>query len=151
MSNNPVSRYLAIGAAAVVLTFGAYLIGRSNTGSASVGTNASAAAGAGAPRTGQAPPGFGTAVSSDTAKKVAAAATAKYPGTVERVMQLQDGSYVAHVITTSGERHVLVSKAFKVTGSQQGGPGGGGAPGAGVAPNSTPQPSAPSTSSGSSS
>jgi hypothetical protein len=74
--------------------------------------------------TGQAPPGFGTPVAASVAKQVAAAATAKYPGTVERVMKLPDGSYVAHVITSSGERHVLVSKAFAVTGSQQGGPGG---------------------------
>lgn len=140
MSNNPASRYFAIGVAAVVLTFGAYLIGKSNTGSASAGTNAAAVAGAAAPRTGQAPPGFGAAVTGDTAKKVAAAATAKYPGTVERVMKLQDGSYVAHVLLTGGgERHVLISKAFQVTGSEQGGPGGGGgAPSSGTPPQSAP-------------
>jgi hypothetical protein len=59
-------------------------------------------------------------------------------------MKLPDGSYVAHVIASGGERHVLVSKAFKVTGSRQGGPGAGGPSG------STPQqpPSAPSASSG---
>jgi hypothetical protein len=128
MSNHPASRYFAIGVAAVVLTFGAYVIGKSNTGSAAAGTTASAVAGAAAPRTGQAPPGFGATVTGAAAKRVAAAVTAKYPGSVERVMKLPDGSYVAHVITTNGERHVLVSKAFKVTGSQQAGPGGGGPP-----------------------
>src|SRR4051812_10218899 len=50
---------------------------------------------------GQAPPGFGQDVSGTTADKVAEAASAKYPGTVERVMKLDDGSYVAHVITNS--------------------------------------------------
>jgi len=150
MSNNPATKYFATGVAAVVLTFGAYLIGKSNTDPATAGTNASAPAAQSAapqgatpqtgqmPRNGQAPPGFGTAVTGDTAKKVAAAATAKYPGTVERVMKLQDGSYVAHVITTSGERHVLISKAFKVTGSEQGGPGGrGGAPPSQTAPSAS--------------
>jgi len=37
-----------------------------------------------------------------------------------------DGSYVAHVITSNGEYHVTVSRDFKVTGAQQGGPGQGG-------------------------
>jgi hypothetical protein len=48
-------------------------------------------------------------------------------------MKLADGSYVVHVIKSdgSGEAHVLVSKAFKVTGTQTGGPGGGPPPGAG--------------------
>ena len=153
MSNNPATKYFATGVAAVVLTFGAYLIGKSNTDPAAPGTNAAQAvqgaapqggqapgATGQAPRNGQAPPGFGTAVTGDTAKKVAAAATAKYPGTVERVMKLQDGSYVAHVITTSGERHVLISKALKVTGSETGGPGGG------APPSGTPSQTAPSAS-----
>lgn len=129
MSNNPATRYFATGVAAVVLTFGAYLVGKSNTDPAAAGTNASQTVRGAAPQGGQAlqggrvPPGLGTAVTGDTAKKVQAAATARYPGTVERVMKLQDGSYVAHVITSSGERHVLVSKDFRVTGSRQGGPG----------------------------
>lgn len=129
MSNNPATKYFATGVAAVVLTFGAYLVGKSNTDPAAAGTNASQTVRGAAPQGGQAPqggvvpPGMGTAVTGDIAKKVQAAATARYPGTVERVMKLQDGSYVAHVITSSGERHVLVSKDFRVTGSQQGGPG----------------------------
>ena len=87
---------------------------------------------AGAPQ-GSAPPGFGTEVTGATLTKLSAVATAKVPGDVERAMQLEDGSYVVHVIRSdgSGEVHVLVSKAFKVTGTQTGGPGGGPPPGAG--------------------
>ena len=58
------------------------------------------------------------------------------PGTVEHAMKLADGSYVVHVIQSGskGEVHVLVSKAFKITGTQKGGPRGGGAPPSGSAP-----------------
>jgi hypothetical protein len=89
------------------------------------------------PGGGQAPPGFGTPVSGTAATKAAKAAVAKYPGSVEAVMQLSDGSYVVHVITSSGEDHVAVSSAFQVTGvEQRGGFGGRGGPddngGAGV-------------------
>jgi hypothetical protein len=76
---------------------------------------------------GSAPPGFGTRATGDAADKAAAAATAEYDGDVEGVMQLQDGSYVVHVITSSGEVHVAVSEHFEVTGVDEGGPGGGGA------------------------
>jgi hypothetical protein len=73
--------------------------------------------------------GFGTPVTGTAAAKAKAAATAKYPGTVERVMQLPDGSYVVHVATTSGgEVHVKVSKTFAVTGTETGPPAGGAAP-----------------------
>jgi hypothetical protein len=69
--------------------------------------------------------GFGTPVTGTAAAKTKAAATAKYPGTVERVMQLPDGSYEVHVVTTSGgEVHVKVSKTFTVTGTETGPPAG---------------------------
>ena len=93
MSNNPATKYFATGVAAVVLTFGAYLIGKSNTDPAAAGTNASAPAAQSAapqgatpqagqaPRNGQAPPGFGTAVSAATpTKKVEAAVSGQVPG-----------------------------------------------------------------------
>jgi hypothetical protein len=71
------------------------------------------------------PPGIGKAVTGAAADKAKAAATAKYPGTVERVEQLSDGSYLVHVMQTSGgEVHVKVSKAFAVTGTETGPPGG---------------------------
>lgn len=85
----------------------------------------------GAAPNGGGPPGFGTPVTGATAKKVEAAALEKYPGTIERVMSLPDGSYVAHVIRSGGgsEVHVHVSKTFEVTGFDSGGgPPGGGAP-----------------------
>jgi hypothetical protein len=70
------------------------------------------------------PPGFGKDVTGAAATKAKDAALAKYPGTVERVMQLDDGSYVVHVMRSSGgEVHVKVSKTFAVTGIQQGIPG----------------------------
>ena len=79
---------------------------------------------------------MGTAVTGATLTKLKAVATAKYPGTVERAMKLSDGSYEVHVIQTGGkgEVHVLVSKGLKVTGTQKGGPPGGGAPPSGSAP-----------------
>jgi hypothetical protein len=45
-------------------------------------------------------------------------------------MKLSDGTYVVHVIQSGskGEVHVLVSTDFKITGTQKGGPPGGGAP-----------------------
>ena len=75
---------------------------------------------------GAVPPGFGTAATGADAEKAKKAALAKYPGTVERVMKLDDGSYVVHVITSdgSGELHVLVDEAFNVTGTEAGGRGG---------------------------
>ena len=70
-------------------------------------------------------------------RKAKAAALARYEGSVEQVVQLGDGSYVVHVITSAGEYHLSVSTDFKVTGAEQGRPGAGGAPAsppAGAAP-----------------
>ena len=126
---------LAKGAAAVgavaVLVFGAAAISGANSGSSSsAAATTSGAHGFGGapgqlPQQGQngRPPGFGTDVTGAKATKAAKAALAKYPGQVEHIEQLQDGSYVVHVIQSSGEVHVLVSTAFKVTGHQAG-PGG---------------------------
>ncbi len=69
------------------------------------------------------PGGMGAPASSAEAKKAGAAATKRYPGTIERVMKLADGSFIVHVITKTGEQHVAVSKSYKVTGAQQGGRG----------------------------
>jgi hypothetical protein len=132
---------VAILGAAAVLAGGGYAIGNSSSGSSGSGTaNAAPAAhtaGPG-PRTnpalgaangpvptavyGQVPknwhPGSGTPVRGAAADKAKAAAVAKYPGgTVNRVLQLSDGSYAVHIIGTSGPHHVFVSKDFKVTGA----------------------------------
>jgi hypothetical protein len=76
----------------------------------------------------QAPPGFGTEATGSDAEKAKNAALKKYPGTAEKVMKLQDGSYVVHVITDEGELHVAVDADFNVTGTETGGPGGRGGP-----------------------
>jgi hypothetical protein len=160
MSASKPLRYAVAGIAAVALAFGAFAIGSSNSGSGNGVANASRpfAPGqmpgndqlppGGASRNGLRPPGFGTPVTGATANKVAAAALARYKGTVERVVKLPDGSYVAHVMSSSGEYHVAVSKDFKVTGARQGGPGAGGPPGAppsGAAPQSGPSSSSGNT------
>lgn len=58
-----------------------------------------------------------------TARKVTAAALAKYPGaTVQRVETDSDGVYEAHIVTSAGaEVIVQVGKDFAVTGTQTGG------------------------------
>jgi hypothetical protein len=108
------------------LAFGATAIGKSSdSSSASTGTTAaqgipSRQAPNGAPSGMR---GFGTPVTGATLTRLKAVATAKYPGTVERAMKLPDGSYAVHVIASNGqELHVLVSKDFVVTGTQQGPP-----------------------------
>jgi hypothetical protein len=121
-SNQNLPKIVAAGGAAAVLAAGAWLLGTS-------GSDASATASTqGPPGMAQGAGGFGSDISGTTAEKVARAATAKYSGEVERVMQLPDGSYVAHVITSSGEVHVAVSQDFQVTGTEQGGPPLGGPP-----------------------
>ena len=126
---------IAAGAAAVV----AIGVGAAAVGSASTGGDSQQAGGFGGPaaqqgppgsqqgQQGQAgagagavPPGMGTAVTGAAAEKVEKAALAKYPGTIERIEQLPDGSYVAHVIQSNGEGeiHVLVDEEFNVTGQQ---------------------------------
>src|SRR3954452_20721733 len=116
---------VATTAAVAALVFGANAItkGDSSSAAATGGQGAPAAAGGGMRAT---PPQMGTAVSGATLARLEAVATARYPGTVERATQLADGSYVVHVIKSggSGEVHVLVSKAFKITGVEQGGPPG---------------------------
>jgi hypothetical protein len=71
-------------------------------------------------------PGQGTPVVGPAAAKVKAAALAKYPGTIQEMGKLPDGSYVADVIRPDNSQiHVLVSKAFTVTGTRSGPPAGG--------------------------
>jgi hypothetical protein len=58
------------------------------------------------PTSGQLPagwsPGSGTLITGAAAEKAKAAALAKYSGTVNRVLQLSDGSYAVHLLGTSG-------------------------------------------------
>jgi hypothetical protein len=128
----------ATAGAAVVVTLGGLLAACGSSGT-TASTTTTAATGAATTQTTttrpQGMPGFGQPVTGAAATKARAAALKKYPGTVEQVMKLQDGSYVVHVLRTSGgEVHVKVSKAFAVTGLEQGPPGGGAPPSSGAAP-----------------
>ena len=155
MSKTSLLQYAAAGFTVAAIAFGAYAAGNARSTQATAGTPATASAGraqasgqppssgstAQAPGAGQAPPGFGTPATGSAAAKAAKAALARYPGSVEAVVQLQDGSYVVHVITAAGEYHVAVSPSFAVTGAEQrsGFPGGGPGvpPGAGGVPSGT--------------
>ncbi|MEA2389483.1 MAG: hypothetical protein QOG41_2256 [Thermoleophilaceae bacterium] len=135
------ARFVAAGAAAAAIAIGGLAVGISSSGNGASGTaNATPAAqtapGPG-PRTTPAPgaangpvptavygqvpkgwhPGSGTRVTGAAANKAKAAALARYPGTVNRVLKLSDGSYAVHMFATSGPHHVFVSKGFKVTGA----------------------------------
>jgi hypothetical protein len=145
MFSRKLTRFAAAGAAAVAVAVGGYAIGHSNSSNAASGVPTHPAGQFGprfgyAPgqqtgqalggRTGQAPeqvtgrvpagwqPGSGTIITGAAADKAKAAAVAEYPGgTVNRVLQLSDGSYAVHRIGVPAPHHVFVSKDFKVTGA----------------------------------
>jgi hypothetical protein len=131
MLSPKITRYVAAGAATVVLAASGLAIANSSSGNgASSATTAAqpavpgqAAAPAQAPQTGQVPQnwsrGTGTLITGAAADKAKAAALAAgYKGTVNRVLKLSDGSYAVHFTANpSGPHHVFVSKAFKVTGA----------------------------------
>ena len=123
-TTSKLTRGVAALAAVAALAFGANAVAN-NQDTSTTATAGGAPTGA---RQG-APPSMGTAVTGSTLTKLKSAATAKYPGTVERALKLSDGSYLVHVKQTDGtEVHVRVSAAFAVTGVDDGPPGGGGAP-----------------------
>jgi len=126
------AKVVATVAAIAALAFGAAQITKTDASPASAGTAQGTQASG--PQ-GGAPPQIGTQVSGSSLDKLEAAATAKYPGTMERAMQLPDGSYVVHVIRSGGDEvHVLVSKDFEVTGTEQGPPAGAAPPSGQSAP-----------------
>jgi hypothetical protein len=127
-------RRKAVAGAVAALALGGLVAGcGSSTTTATTGASNAAATTPSASASAQGmPPGLGTPVTGASADKAKAAALAKYPGTAERVMKLSDGSYVVHVITSSGgEVHVKVSKAFAVTGTETGPPAGAAPPASG--------------------
>jgi len=147
MFSRKLTKFVAAGGAAVAVAIGAVAISNSGSSSSASGaaSGAQAAASGNRPRsahlratrgarsghtpTAQAPkassgqipagwrPGTGTLVTGAAAEKAKAAALAKYSGTVNRVLQLSDGSYAVHLLGTSGPHHVFVSKQFKITGT----------------------------------
>jgi hypothetical protein len=121
MFSRRLTRSIAAGGAAIAVAIGAYAIGDAHP--ASGGSPTANAPVLSAPASaGHAPPGWragtGTIITGAAADKAAAAAVAVYPeGTVNRVLQLSDGSYAVHRIGISSAHHVFVSKDFKVTGT----------------------------------
>src|SRR3954462_12100919 len=162
--SNTILKSAAGVAALVAIAFGASAIAGASGSSSSTPSGARAGF-PGAPPNGASPnrapgrppAGFGRPVTGTTAAKVKAAALAKYPGTIERIMGLPNGGYVAHVLTSGGgEKHVLLNSKFVVTGVDTGppagGPPGGGPPGAGRGmPGPPPGAAAPSAAPGKSS
>jgi len=132
MFSGKLRKLIAAGAVAVVVAVGGYAIGNATSGDGgSSSANAAPAGQSGQPRagqsgqpqvSGQAPqnwsPGTGTIITGAAADKATAAAVAQYPGgTVNRVLQLSDGSYAVHRIGTSAPHHIFVSTDFHVTGT----------------------------------
>jgi hypothetical protein len=129
MMSPRLTRSLAAGAAVVTLAVSGFALGNSGSGSSTGTATASgpanttqAAAPTKAQPTGQIPQGWqqgdGTLITGAAADKVKALALANYAGTVNRVLKLSDGSYVAHMFANpAGPHHVFVSKDFKITGT----------------------------------
>ena len=122
MFSRKLTRSIAAGGAALAVVIGAYAIGDSNSGNgASATASAPPPAQSEQARVGQAPQGWragtGTIITGAAADQATAAAVAEYPeGTVNRVLQLSDGSYAVHRIGAS-PHHIFVSQAFEVTGT----------------------------------
>ncbi len=133
MFSGKLRKLIAAGVVAVVVAVGGYAIGNATSGDGGSGSANAAPAGqsrqpqgagqSGQPQVnGQAPqnwsPGTGTIITGAAADKATAAAVAQYPGgTVNRVLQLSDGSYAVHRIGTGAPHHIFVSTDFQVTGT----------------------------------
>jgi hypothetical protein len=132
MFSRRLTRFVAVGAAAVAVAIGGFAIGNSSSSNGASGSSSNGASGttnaapAAAPsqasQSGQVPqnwrPGTGTIITGAAADKAKAVAVAKYPGgIVNRVLKLSDGSYAVHRIQTPAPHHIFVSKDFKVTGT----------------------------------
>jgi hypothetical protein len=141
MFSPKLTKFVAAGAATVAIAAGGVALGNSSSGSGTSAGAGTAQAAAPAQRppldqkthTGPRPqttqtaksgslpkgwqPGDGTVVTGAAADQAKAVAVAKYPGTVNRVLKLSDGSYAVHLFATSGVHHVFVSTAFTITGT----------------------------------
>jgi hypothetical protein len=125
MFSRKLIRSIAIGTATIAVALGANQIvnpGSSNGASGTANAATSAASGQNQRIVGQVPQGWqsgsGTIITGAAADQAKAVAVAAYPGgTVNRVLQLADGSYAVHQINTSWPHHVFVSTDFQVTGA----------------------------------
>ena len=133
MFSRKLTRFLAVGAAAIALAIGGVAIANSGSSRSSASGTASAATAKvipfhrGEPTAskvvGRVPssfrPGTGTIVTGTAAEKAKAAALAAYPGgTVNRVVLLSNGEYNVHVIAVNWPHHVFVNSEFKVIGAE---------------------------------
>src|SRR5260221_4545404 len=133
MFSRKLNKFIAVGAAAVVVVGGA-TYGTVNALSGGGSDTASAATtgnvipfqrGYPSPSkvVGQVPQGWtagsGTIVTGTAANNAEAAAVAAYPGgIVNRVVAVGNGEYNVHIIGVNWPHHVFVSKDFKVTGAE---------------------------------
>ena len=111
---------IAIGVAVISIAFAGYTIAKPISSNGASGT--ANATGQNQQVVGQVPQGWqsgsGTIVTGAAADEAKAVAVAAYPGgTVNRVLQLADGSYAVHQINISWPHHVFVSTDFQVTGA----------------------------------
>ena len=127
MFSRKLIRSIAVGAAAIAVAVaaGVYAINNPSPINGASGTpNGATTADTGQNQhvVGQVPQGWqsgsGTIVTGSAADQGKAVAVAAYPGgTVNRVLQLADGSYAVHQINISWPHHVFVSTDFQVTGA----------------------------------
>jgi hypothetical protein len=117
------TKAVAAGVAAVTLGIGGYAIANATSSSRpSAAASVTQTTQANQTSVGGAPAGWtsgsGTIITGAAADKAKAVAVAAYPGgTVNRVLQLSDGSYAVHRIMVGSPHHIFVSKDFKVTGT----------------------------------
>jgi hypothetical protein len=118
MSTQSLFKSIAIGVAAIAIAISAYAIvspTATNAAPATANTANQQVAGQ-IPQNWQS--GSGTIITGAAADEAKAVAVAAYPGgTVNRVLQLADGSYAVHQINVSWPHHVFVSADFQVTGA----------------------------------
>jgi hypothetical protein len=118
MLSQKLTTSIAIGVAAIAISIAALSIANpSSSNGASGPVNAANQTVAGqVPQNWQS--GSGTIITGAAADEAKAVAVAAYPGgTVNRVLQLADGSYAVDQINISWPHHVFVSADFQVTGA----------------------------------
>ena len=132
MFSRKLTKFVAVGAAVILLAIGGFAIASSgSSNSASGSANAAAAKVIPFHRGEPSPakvvgrvsanfrPGTGTIITGTSANKAKAAALAAYPGgTVNRVVLLSNGEYNVHIIGVNWPHHVFVNKEFKVTAAE---------------------------------
>jgi hypothetical protein len=132
MFSRRLTRFVAIGAAAIAVAIGGVAIASSGSSNGTSGSANAAPAkvipfhrGEPSPAkvVGQVPanfrPGTGTIITGMAAEKAKAAALAAYPGgTVNRVVVLSNGKYNVHIIGVNWPHHVFVNSQFKLTGAE---------------------------------